>query len=100
MKRGISNWILLALMFFFAFCMLSFVQNTSAADASGVEAFITRFYQLCLDRDPDTAGLEGWANDLLDQVRTGADVAEGFIYSLEFIEKRTTNGRTEATVRP
>jgi hypothetical protein len=56
-----------------------------------VEAFVTRFYQLCLDRDPDAAGLEGWTNNLLNQIQTGADVANGFIYSQEFINKNTTN---------
>ena len=38
-------------------------------------------------------GLDGWTNDLLDQIRTGADVAEGFINSKEFIEKNTTNSQ-------
>jgi len=93
MKRGISIWILLVLAFLGAFIVNGFLKTTSAADTSGVEAFVTRFYQLCLDRDPDAAGLEGWTNDLLDQIRTGADVAEGFIYSKEFIEKNTTNSQ-------
>ena len=56
-----------------------------------VEAFVTRFYQLCLDRDPDAAGLKGWTDNLLNQIQTGADVANGFIYSQEFINKNTTN---------
>ena len=56
-----------------------------------VEDFVTRFYQLCLNRNPDAAGLQGWTNDLLNQIQTGADVANGFIYSPEFINKNTTN---------
>ena len=56
-----------------------------------VTAFVARFYQLCLDRDPDPAGLEGWVNDLLNKIKTGADVAHGFIDSVEFINKNTTN---------
>jgi hypothetical protein len=60
---------------------------------SRVEAFVTRFYQLCLDRNPDTAGLKGWTDDLLNQIKAGADVAEGFIYSPEFIAKSTTNSQ-------
>ena len=58
---------------------------------SPIEFFITRFYRLCLDRDPDAAGLEGWTNDLENQIQTGADVAEGFINSQEFINKNTTD---------
>jgi hypothetical protein len=56
-----------------------------------VEDFVTRFYQLCLDRNPDAAGLEGWTNNLLNQIQTGADVAEGFVYSTEFMNKNTSN---------
>ncbi len=59
--------------------------------ANPVTAFVTRFYKHCLDRDPDKAGIEWWANDLLNKVITGADVANGFIYSQEFINKNTTN---------
>jgi hypothetical protein len=58
-----------------------------------VAAFVTRFYQLCLGRNPDPAGLEGWVNNLLNQIQAGADVAEGFIYSSEFIAKSTTNSQ-------
>jgi subtilisin-like proprotein convertase family protein len=56
-----------------------------------VGAFVTRFYLLCLDRNPDPAGLDGWTNDLLNQVVTGADVARGFIYSPEFIARNINN---------
>jgi hypothetical protein len=65
--------------------------HITKAQKEAVEAFVTRFYQLCLDRDPDAAGLEGWTNNLLNQIQTGADVANGFIYSQEFIDKNTTN---------
>ncbi len=56
-----------------------------------VEAFVTRFYQLCLDRNPDAAGLDGLTDNLLNQIQTGADVANGFIYSQEFINKNTAD---------
>jgi hypothetical protein len=49
-----------------------------------VAAFVTRFYQLCLQRDPDIAGLDGWVASLLSGANVGADVAEGFIFSQEF----------------
>jgi hypothetical protein len=56
-----------------------------------VEDFVTRFYLLCLDRNPDPDGLRGWADNLLNQIQTGADVANGFILSQEFINKNNTN---------
>ncbi len=55
-----------------------------------VEAFVTRFYQFCLNRDPEPAGLEDWTEKLLYQILTGTDVAYGFIYSQEFINRATT----------
>jgi hypothetical protein len=69
----------------------AFEGHIPKASREAVEAFVTRFYQLCLDRNPDAAGLEEWTNNLLNQIQTGADVANGFIYSQEFINKNTTN---------
>ena len=73
------------------FGIKAFEGHITKTQREAVEAFVTRFYQLCLDRDPDASGLEGWANNLLNQIQTGADVATGFIYSQEFISKNTTN---------
>jgi hypothetical protein len=56
-----------------------------------VEDFVTRFYQLCLGRNPDPAGLNGWATALLDGSQAGSDVAHGFVFSQEFINQNTTN---------
>jgi hypothetical protein len=63
----------------------------SAADKSAVEAFVTRFYQLCLDRNPDSNGLDDWVTSLLDGTQTGSDVADGFVFSNEFIAKNLSN---------
>ncbi len=56
-----------------------------------VEAFVTRFYQECLSRSPDAVGLAGWTADLMNQTRSGANVAESFINSQEFINRGTSN---------
>jgi len=69
-------------------CVLNGVECT---DLEFIKNFVTRFYQQCLDRNPDPLGLEGWSNALFYHDLTGADVARGFIYSPEFIEKNTTN---------
>jgi subtilisin family serine protease len=58
---------------------------------NSVAAFVSRFYRQCLERKAEKAGLDRWTNDLLNQIRTGAEVAEGFIYSPEFINKNTSN---------
>jgi hypothetical protein len=56
-----------------------------------VKAFVTRFYQLCLSRNPDPAGLDGWVKALMDGSLTGSDVAYGFTFSPEFLERNTAN---------
>jgi CubicO group peptidase (beta-lactamase class C family) len=53
--------------------------------------FVTRFYQLCLGRDPDQSGLDYWVNSLKDGTRTGAEVAYGFVFSPEFTNMKVTN---------
>lgn len=49
-----------------------------------ISNFVTRFYQLCLGRTPDSEGLNYWVNGLLNKTYTGADVAYYFITSPEF----------------
>lgn len=56
-----------------------------------IRQFVTRFYQQCLEREPDLAGLNGWTNQLKTCSLTGREVAENFIFSQEFIDKQTTN---------
>ena len=63
----------------------------SAGNNSQLQAFVTRFYQLCLDRQPDAAGLNTWVGDLLSGRKTGADVAKGFVFSKEFTDKNHDN---------
>jgi hypothetical protein len=64
---------------------------TKSQKEAAVQAFVARFYRHCLDRNPDTPGLEGWQNSLLNHFQTGADVAHGFMGSSEFLAKNTTN---------
>jgi hypothetical protein len=44
-----------------------------------------------LDREPDTAGLNDWVSQLNSGTKTGADVAFGFVFSQEFINRATSN---------
>ena len=69
----------------------AFPGHITKAQRDAVEAFVTRFYQLCLNREPDAAGLQAWTDNLLAQIQTGADVANGFIFSPEFIAQNTTD---------
>lgn len=57
----------------------------------GAAELVTRFYQECLSREPDTAGLTDWVNQLESGQKTGADVAAAFIGSVEFQNRNTTD---------
>jgi LCP family protein required for cell wall assembly len=63
----------------------------SGGSAEQVQGFITRFYVQCLERQPDTGGLNEWAGRLISGYQTGADVAKGFILSEEFRAKNHSN---------
>ena len=72
--------------------ILSFnISSLNADSKSQVSEFVTRFYKLCLDREPDAGGLNDWVNNLLARKITGAQAAEGFIFSAEFTAKNTNN---------
>jgi len=59
--------------------------------AEQVQSFVTRFYVQCLGRQPDSEGLNEWVGRLLNGTKTGADVAEGFVFSEEFTGKNHSN---------
>jgi hypothetical protein len=77
------------------FCILAIsliiVSSTAYADRADVEAFVTRFYQQCLGRNPDLAGLNNWVDALINGSLAGDDVGYGFIFSQEFIDQNTSN---------
>jgi len=58
---------------------------------SAVNDFVTRFYKICLDRMPDPEGLQSWTNGLITGSITGADVANGFIFSNELMPKNLSD---------
>ena len=60
---------------------------TVCGATDGVTAFVTRLYNICLDRNPDTDGLNDWTNGLWDHTKSGGSVAQGFIFSQEFKNK-------------
>jgi len=70
--------------------VLACCQN-ALADRSDVEAFVTRFYQQCLNREPDPTGLADWVDGLQTGRLTGADVANGFVFSNEFVDRNVDN---------
>ena len=94
MKSKIIYFFVFALILFvFAsvFPLLNVSKPLYADSNSDVNSFVTRFYQQCLDRQPDAEGLSGWVSALLNHSITGAAVANGFINSQEFVSKNLSN---------
>ena len=67
------------------------LQAPEGIDVGKVNAFVTRLFNVCLDRAPDAAGLAAWSNTLINGEATGICVAYGFIFSDEFQNKNMTN---------
>ena len=63
---------------------LLFTVPVLAANDTGVEGFVTRLYELTLDRQPDAGGFDHWVGLLKSKQKTGADVASSLIFSQEF----------------
>ena len=57
------------------------------------QQFVTRLYQLSLNRNPDAVGLNYWMDELISKTQSGADAAHNFIFSPEFIAKNVTDGQ-------
>ena len=56
-----------------------------------INSFVERIYKYVLDRDADPEGTAFWADELYSFRHTGAEVAQGFIFSPEFENRRTTD---------
>lgn len=79
---------ILCLSVFLSACLFS---GQASAEDSDVEGFVTRFYEQCLGRQPDAAGLSYWVDSLNSGQFTGADLAWSFIFSEEFQDSGSTN---------
>ncbi|MBV0932305.1 DUF4214 domain-containing protein [Marinobacterium weihaiense] len=53
--------------------------------------FVERFYDTVLNRSADPHGLNDWVDSLYTGVKTGADVAVGFVFSAEFTNKAVSD---------
>ncbi len=58
---------------------------------SQVRSFVKRMYTVVLNRRADAVGLNEWTQWLLDGTANGAQVADGFISSDEFVNRNLSN---------
>lgn len=56
-----------------------------------IRAFCVRLYDYCLDREPDEYGISDWTAKLINNEISGADCGYGFVFSPEYLSKKTSN---------
>ncbi len=57
----------------------------------GVSHFVKRMYEVVLDRECETKGYCYWGNQICTHKLTGADMAWKFVFSTEYLEKKSTD---------
>lgn len=69
------------------------IQNPKRSTAANHQIldFVRRLYVYVLDREPEQDGLDFWSDELFNFRRTGAEVAQGFIFSPEFENRGTSD---------
>lgn len=60
-------------------------------DREKVLAFVTRLYNLGLNRAPEAGGLDYWTDVICNGEMSGAEVAQGFFFSREMENRRLTD---------
>jgi LCP family protein required for cell wall assembly len=91
-KKLIKSARYLAIVFMVTVLTLTiFPASIGGGSAEQIQSFVTRFYVQCLGRQPDEDGLNEWVGRLMNGSKTGADVAEGFVFSKEFLEQQHSN---------
>lgn len=66
-------------------------RGTYDASIAPIERFVSRFYTLCLERSADQTGLYGWVNNLKNQYMNGAQMANSFFFSKEFLNRNVSD---------
>lgn len=57
----------------------------------GVTSFVNRLYNKLLDRQGEDDGIENWCKTILTKADTTENVAHGFVFSQEFLNRETSN---------
>ena len=63
-------------------------------DTTRIQAFVTRCYQLILNRDPDGGGLADWTNQLATHTKNASEIIYGFMYSTEYTARNLGSDQT------
>ena len=65
--------------------------NSGSTSGYSVADFVERLYTVALGRASDPVGKADWIAAVTERGQTGADLARGFLYSPEFLNKNVSN---------
>ncbi|MCQ2531286.1 MAG: DUF4214 domain-containing protein [Saccharofermentans sp.] len=71
--------------------VITYTAPKTGANENGIESFVERLYLYTLDRHSDPQGLKDWMDRIYYEGYTGAEVAKGFLFSAEFLNKDISN---------
>lgn len=91
MKKIYKRITALTLLLVILICQPAAASSEPSYDNTGVYNFVSRLYQVILERNPDTEGLNGWYEQLVNGGQSGAQVVRDFLFSNEFLEKNYSN---------
>ncbi len=57
-----------------------------------IQAFVTRCYQIILNREPDPTGMNTWFNELKSRRKAASEIIDRFVNSPEFQGKKYSHG--------
>lgn len=93
MRNKMKKKIKLIIIFTFIFCLILTFMPSGIYAATKTQAtdFVSRLYTFILERDPDSAGLSSYVNQILYGKITGAQLTYNFVFSPEFMAKNKNN---------
>ncbi|MCR4998903.1 MAG: DUF4214 domain-containing protein [Lachnospiraceae bacterium] len=68
------------------------INEKTEKSLTSIESFVTRIYQVALNRSPEEAGLQDWSNRLETGQSKAVDIIQGIMCSNEYLNKGKTNG--------
>lgn len=74
------------------------VSQRASESYPAIADFVTRLYRTCLNRDPDSTGLDNWVSSIANGQYTAAYAVQGFFSSEEFKKKKLSDKDFVATL--
>ncbi len=91
MKKKIISVVLTAVMVISSAQFIGTKRVLAETDTSGIDGFVSRLYDVCLNRSASRNEVNYWTNTILAEGNTGVSLAYEFVFSDEFNSKPMSN---------